>query len=122
MNLTWLLFSFNGRISRGQFWMVSMIMFLILIIPGIIFFGSNSLHADQYVTLMTLILLWPSLAIQAKRWHDIDYSAWWILINLFPFIGSVMALIANGFLSGTEGSNRFGDNQITYKSTNLNET
>jgi uncharacterized membrane protein YhaH (DUF805 family) len=55
-----------------------------------------------------LLFLWPALAIQAKRWHDVDKSAWWILINLVPAVGGLVALVFNGFIAGTPGANRFG--------------
>lgn len=58
--------------------------------------------------LAVLALIWPSLAIQAKRWHDQDRSAWWILIGLVPFVGGLIALVMCGFIQGTPGPNRFG--------------
>jgi uncharacterized membrane protein YhaH (DUF805 family) len=57
---------------------------------------------------VTLILIWPALAIQAKRWHDVDKSAWWILIGLVPLVGGLVALVFNGFVAGTPAANRFG--------------
>ena len=59
--------------------------------------------------LAPLLLLWPSLAICAKRWHDVDKSAWWILIALVPVVGGLIALVFNGFIPGTPGPNRFGN-------------
>jgi uncharacterized membrane protein YhaH (DUF805 family) len=56
----------------------------------------------------SLLFLWPALAIQAKRWHDVDKSAWWILINLVPAVGGLIALVFNGFIAGTPATNRFG--------------
>ena len=52
------------------------------------------------------------MAIQAKRWHDHDKSALWLLINLIPYIGPVWALIENGFKPGTSGANRFGTDPL----------
>ena len=56
-------------------------------------------------------MLWSSFALQAKRWHDRDKSAWWILLNFIP-IANLWALIETLFLRGTEGSNRFGDDPL----------
>ena len=58
--------------------------------------------------LVFLALLWPSLALQVKRWHDRDKSGWFVLVNLIPFIGWLWTLIECGFLDGTQGPNRFG--------------
>jgi uncharacterized membrane protein YhaH (DUF805 family) len=64
--------------------------------------------AGMILPIAMLALLWPSLAIAAKRWHDVDKSAWWILIALVPVIGGIVALVFNGFIAGTPGTNRFG--------------
>ena len=58
------------------------------------------------------MLLWPFLAVQAKRWHDRDLSAWWILIHFIPVVGPIAALIVNGFLRGTDGENRYGPDPL----------
>jgi uncharacterized membrane protein YhaH (DUF805 family) len=58
--------------------------------------------------LVSLAFLWPALAIQAKRWHDVDKSGWWVLINLVPALGALVALVFNGFIAGSNGPNRFG--------------
>jgi uncharacterized membrane protein YhaH (DUF805 family) len=58
--------------------------------------------------LLALVILWPSLAVSVKRWHDVDKSGWWVLIGLVPAIGGLIALVFNGFIAGTPGPNRFG--------------
>ena len=108
-SIVWLLFSFRGRIRRIEYWAVSIIIGIIILLPAYVVFEPYSEQANIYVDIMAILLLWPSLAIQAKRWHDRDKSAWWILINLVPVIGFIWAIIENGFLKGTAGSNRFGE-------------
>ena len=71
--------------------------------------GAFSDQADAYLDLTTIFFLWPALAIQAKRWHDRDKSAWWILINFIPLIGPFWALVENGFLKGSSASNSYGE-------------
>ena len=58
--------------------------------------------------IMYIPLMWVSLAIQVKRWHDRNKSGWWVLIGFIPLIGPIWALIENGFLAGDETENRFG--------------
>lgn len=109
MGIEQILFSFRGRIPRRTFWLWgvlgmvggSIVLEMLLGIAGV----SDALRA----ALPTLVLLWPSLAISVKRWHDRDKSGWWVLINLVPLIGFVWALVENGFLRGTVGPNRFGE-------------
>ena len=50
-----------------------------------------------------------ALETAPTRLHDQDKSAWWILIGLIPFVGSLIVLIMCGFIAGTPGPNRFGD-------------
>ena len=107
MPLSQFLFSFNGRISRQPYWLFVFISFFIIAAPPFVL-GVSSEQADSYEDIAYLILLWPLLAVQAKRWHDRDKSAWWLLISLIPIVGWLWALIENGFLIGTIGANRFG--------------
>lgn len=111
MPLSYLLFSFKGRISRQTYWFFTFALMAIILAPVFIF-GAVSGNAELYVDMTSLIFLWPTLAVQAKRWHDRDKSAWWILISLIPVIGFFWTLVENGFLEGTPGSNRFGPNPI----------
>ncbi len=39
---------------------------------------------DEISLLATLIFLWPSLAIDVKRWHDIGRSGWFVLTIYVP--------------------------------------
>jgi uncharacterized membrane protein YhaH (DUF805 family) len=107
MNIVWLLFLFKGRISRGPFWIFNLACIVLIFGPVfLVYDGVES--ATNYVDVMSIVLLWPSLAVQAKRWHDRDKSAWWLLINFVPIIGFLWALIEAGFLPGTASENRFG--------------
>jgi len=108
MNLVSLLFSFRGRITRLSYWMFSLAVLVIILVPAMTVFGGDPVQSGNYIALVSLLILYPSLAVQAKRWHDRDKSAWWILINFLPLIGGLWALVENGFLSGTAGDNRFG--------------
>jgi hypothetical protein len=63
--------------------------------------------------ILYLVLIWPSLALSTKRWHDLDKSGWWNLINFVPFIGSLWALIKCGLSDGTTGDNRYGSDPLS---------
>jgi uncharacterized membrane protein YhaH (DUF805 family) len=110
----WLLFSFRGRINRKPFWIFNLCVFAGALVLGL--FTDVSYEAEQMSkeqVLFMLWILWPSLAVQAKRWHDRDKSALWILINFIPVVGPIWAMIENGFLPGTQGENRFGPDPLT---------
>lgn len=123
MSLTQLLFSFEGRVGRAPYWYfvlaVTVLFGAVFAIVGVSLFNAMAAGADAgaapspgmaaAVPLLSLLLLWPSLAICAKRWHDVDKSAWWILIGLVPVVGGLIALVFNGFIAGTPGANRYGN-------------
>ena len=110
MSFVQICFSFKGRISRKTFWLMQLLIVAIYGIVGIV--DPKALDSDfsdgpQYVLTM-LVIAWAQLALAAKRWHDRDKSAWWILINLVPIIGIFWSFIELGFFKGTTGKNRFG--------------
>lgn len=99
----------RGRIGRGRFWLhgVVAIPALGLLLTALLDIARvPSAGADLGVT---ALLAWPSIAISAKRWHDRDRSAWWVLVALLPIIGTLWLLIDNGCVRGTPGPNRFGE-------------
>lgn len=114
-NWTWFLFSFQGRINRKPFWIFNLIVFLGGIILGLFTDVSNDINEISKPQLMFMVwILWPSLAVQAKRWHDRNKSALWILINFIPLVGPVWAMVENGFIPGTPGPNRYGPDPLEY--------
>lgn len=105
--------SFSGRISRKVFWIYGVLLMLVgaLVVFGII--GAISAASETLALILGIpayiAVVWVSLAMQAKRWHDRNKSAWWILIGLIPVIGGIWAFVETGCLRGTVGPNRFGD-------------
>ena len=110
-----MLFSFRGRINRKPYWMFILFVFIGMIITSAIDMATVGQDEGLASILFSLIALWPSAAMQIKRWHDRDKSGWWVLINIIPIIGFIWALVETGFLSGTEDANRFGDNPLKQK-------
>jgi len=110
-NWTDLLFSFKGRASRGQYWLVSLLASPVPFLAIYLNLKANGFDLEHPWTgpgSWLFILLWPLLPVTIKRWHDRDKSGWWILINLVPIVGDIWTLIENGLLRGTVGENRFG--------------
>jgi len=119
----------SGRIPRLTFWLGTLILMVIQWVLFAIFGGAaltnfdpnNPAAAEQMIGSMAplyiigLILLWPSLAIATKRWHDRNKSGWWTLIILIPLVGAIWYLVELGFLRGTEGPNRFGEDPLAGK-------
>lgn len=73
--------SFNGRLRRSHFWISWAILFVVGFVLGLIpFLG----------ILISLVLLWPQFAIQAKRLHDMGYSGWLVLA---PVAANIVLMI-----------------------------
>jgi formylglycine-generating enzyme required for sulfatase activity len=59
------------------------------------------------VIVFSVPFLWVSLAVQAKRWHDLNKSGWMSLILFIPIVGAVCSLVVLGFRRGTVGKNQY---------------
>jgi uncharacterized membrane protein YhaH (DUF805 family) len=117
MNWGYLFTSMEGRIGRKSFWLGIVVLVVISLIASIL---DVVLHMPRIAAsdtnagigiisgIVSLILIYPGIALSGKRWHDRNKSAWWILIGIIPVIGWLWSLIETGFLRGTSGANRFG--------------
>lgn len=98
----------RGRIGRRDFWLQGIVRLTVLAVL-LRLLGEVArlppLLLDEWIS---LLLVWPTVAISAKRWHDRDRSAWWVLVMLIPLAGVVWLVADNGFVRGTAGPNRFG--------------
>jgi uncharacterized membrane protein YhaH (DUF805 family) len=101
-----LFLSFDGRINRQPFWIGSLILLAVnVLVVGVL--GQGFLGA-----VASLALLYPSIAVGMKRWHDRDKSGWWMLIGLIPVIGWIWTLVECGLLEGTAGANSYGPDPL----------
>jgi uncharacterized membrane protein YhaH (DUF805 family) len=120
-----LLFSFQGRINRAKFWLVHVVMWVVVLVVFGAILGSAAVSSDPQAALQSvgvvgglillvvyILALWIGLAVAAKRWHDRNKSAWWILIVFVPVVGGLWYLIECGFLKGTTGPNQFGPDPL----------
>lgn len=113
LSLKEILFSFKGRIRRSTYWytMLGLFAIMFVVMMALALAGVDEGALGLIVVLMYIPLVWISLAVQVKRWHDRDKSGWWVLISFIPVIGGLWALIENGFLAGSPEVNRFGPPQ-----------
>lgn len=95
MSLTTLLFSFQGRINRGKYWLATLIYVLASIIFALVIFAvigpaslddstnpAGVLVASGLGLALFALCAWSSLATGIKRLHDRDESGWWMLVFL----------------------------------------
>lgn len=111
MSLGEVYFSFDGRIGRETYWVKGILPILVVsifvgIMDAVIF--SYSQYEGLIRLIWNLLIIWPSLALSVKRWHDRDKSGFWVLIGLIPIVGQVWTFIEAGLLPGTDGPNQYG--------------
>ena len=98
MKLQKILFSFEGRIGHGTYWLAILALIVALLVLTVAPFLLNSEEAAVLLVALTsqfilLLSLWPILAVGSKRLHDRDKNGWWLLVFwLLPF-----ALVVGGF-------------------------
>jgi len=99
---------FTGRAGRKEFWyfvladVIIGIAFAILAIIPIIGFIVGIVSF-----LFSLAILVPSLALGARRMHDINKTGWLMLLGLIPFVGWIIVIVFWVF-EGTHGENKYG--------------
>jgi uncharacterized membrane protein YhaH (DUF805 family) len=141
MSMSQLLFSFRGRLNRKPYWMtaigVSVFVIALLLIAWALT-GEYKLAGFIAVLALLAILyipfVWVGLAISAKRLHDRDKSAWWLLLfyavpsilssaadrmegggfilYLVSFAITIWAFVELACLRGTIGPNRYGPDPL----------
>jgi uncharacterized membrane protein YhaH (DUF805 family) len=141
MNIfAWFFLSLQGRVSRQEFWLgyVGIVVVAVILarsLPhasGAFYFipgdaPDNDVWQDAafsfgWLEFISLALTWPIIAIYAKRLHDLNLSAWWLLLlPLVTFTAGLsevgqlhvaaycLLLLVLGFLPGSQGPNRFGE-------------
>jgi uncharacterized membrane protein YhaH (DUF805 family) len=73
-----------GRASRSEYWWF--FLFSVLVQAG------GAVVSETIAGLLAVALLLPSVAVGARRLHDIGKSSWWLLIGLIPVIGALILL------------------------------
>jgi uncharacterized membrane protein YhaH (DUF805 family) len=96
---------FSGRADRKEFWyfiIFYVVVYAILaIVDGIVFGGYVAMTRDSFSAsssgplqaIFALGSFIPMLAVAFRRLHDINKTAWWILLGLIPLVGTIILII-----------------------------
>ncbi|MBB3902910.1 DUF805 domain-containing protein [Methylobacterium brachythecii] len=99
-------FDFSGRSGLSEYWSY-FVVYLCILVVAVSVDALLSLFVGRFRGFRAIVILFhmlPNLAILARRMHDIDRRAWFML---WPFVA------ANGlYQSGTPGPNRFGPEPV----------
>jgi uncharacterized membrane protein YhaH (DUF805 family) len=105
--------NFNGPACRSEYWLWVLFTIVGALATGIVdaaVFGYSLGGVSPLNTIFDLITILPSLAVGARRLHDIDRTGWWLLL-LLTVIGSILLIVWFCF-KGTPGANRFGPDPL----------
>lgn len=111
----------KGRISRGLFWKANLVLwlgFLILVSCVMIFkevFKLDDGFQDNGFSFAFLLYFYVAIILTIKRLHDINWSGW---LAVPCILTGILWLIA-GFIAGTPGKNKHGDNPVEYEKNRL---
>lgn len=86
---------FSGRARRSEYWywiLFYLIAVLALSLVDAMLFGPGLAEVGVLSNIFALGIFLPSLALTARRLHDIGRSGWWQLIGLVPLIGWVLMI------------------------------
>ncbi len=115
MNFSWFLdpiknqyADFEGRTSRKAYWMFTLYYFILSIVVGIV---AGIINFELLGTVLSLALLLPSLGMGFRRLHDINKSAWWLLVSFIPIIG-FLVLLYFAVQPGDKGDNQYGKDPL----------
>lgn len=94
--------TFAGRARRTEYWYFALLNTIASIALAIAFGEESAISL-----IFSLVLIIPSIALGARRLHDIGRSGWWQLIWLVPIIGWIV-LIVFFATNGQSGDNQYG--------------
>lgn len=110
-------FSFSGRINRSTWWTYTLSLGVLqCIVSGfylmIARISSSDVLSFGILTFLfstiSLLFVWPGLALSVKRCHDRNKSGWFYLVSLVPFLG-IWYIVEIFFLKGSSGANPYGE-------------
>ena len=99
---------FKGRTSREDYWWAVVGNLIISIVLGLIG-GLLGSFGSVLVTLISLVLAVPGIALTVRRLHDIGKSGWFVLISLVPLVGVILLIVWLAKV-GDEDDNQYGSN------------
>jgi len=122
--------NFEGRASRSEYWwpfLMQLIVYVCLVVAFVsiiisdyaensnAFDGSGLISVFIAWLVFSLINFLPSLAVSARRFHDLDQTGWLVLVFVLmnAFIGvTLFAQLIWFALRGTEGPNQYGPDPL----------
>lgn len=111
-SLSWLFFSFRGRVARQSFFLAT----VFLLLPQLVILlqigrTDSSPGAQTFWLLMffaaIIATLWSTFALAVKRLHDFGVTGWLAIVLLIPTASWIM-LIALMLIPTKQETNEYG--------------
>jgi len=119
------IFLFEGRASRQEFWwtllainfiyfswLLGMLLIYWMIIREYPVRGLRGL--EDLGSPLFIGSIWVAVAVQIRRWHDLEKSALWALVAFVP-PATFYAIYQLGFVAGKPGPNKYGNDPFGYR-------
>ncbi|NBX93305.1 MAG: DUF805 domain-containing protein [Proteobacteria bacterium] len=98
-------FDFKGRSNRQEFLVFTLVnLGIYSLLYGLFLFFQGPSVGIQAFSLGALV---PTLALGARRLHDINKSGWWQALGIIPIFGPLFLLFLM-LKEGTPGTNDYG--------------
>jgi uncharacterized membrane protein YhaH (DUF805 family) len=98
---------FTGRARRKEYWMFALVNVIVAVVIEVIAIATKSTAILVLLSVYTLAVLIPSLAVLVRRLHDIGKSGAWFFIAFVPIVGSIWLLVLVA-TAGNPGANQYG--------------
>ena len=99
MGLVNLLFKFDGRIGRGEFWLAWLAYVIVQLVLSIAGALSDSMTVSALSGMITIVMFVSGIAVGIKRLHDRNKSGWYVV--LLYVVPTVLLLL--GTMIGATG-------------------
>ena len=86
---------FDGRAHRPEFWWFTLWSFIVSLALSVaeLALDVGNEWAGPLTGVYALLVLVPTLAVGARRLHDIGRTGWWQLLLLIPLVGAIILIV-----------------------------
>ena len=102
--------TFSGRASRSEYWFFYLFTIIASIVTWVIdtmLLGYSAEDTGAISLIFQIIIILPSIAVGARRLHDIGKSGWWQLLIL-TIIGIILLIVWFATI-GSSKKNKYGN-------------
>ena len=98
---------FNGRASRSEYWWFFLFTFIVetmgaILDHGFLSYFDTAQEWGIFETIAIIALTLPSLAVGARRLHDINRSGWWQLLYCAFAVGGILDVEFSSYLDAAQ--------------------